>query len=485
MKSLILSASLIATGISAVYVEPVQAAQELVQKAKADNQLQKKSDAERERRFEMTEEKLTRLKAELTAKIEQEQQRTDELADTFSENEDKLARLEEDLRLEMGSLGELFGVVRQVAKEIEPNVEESVTAIDANRYSSFVDTIIEARTLPSMPELTGLWLSLGEQIDASAQLSAVEVPVVALNGEVQNQSAFRMGAFALVGDQGYLKWDNSRERAVLYTNQPSLVPSASAFESLSNEPGANQAQVWDVDPSRGVILSQRELNPTIQDRLEAAGVVGKVILGLLAIGLLIALYRGVALAIAQVKIRKQLKTPNQVGNNPLGRILSVYNKENNRTVEALELRLLEAVVDEQTQLEKGLSMLKLFAALAPMLGLLGTVTGMIETFQVITHFGNGDPKVMAGGISMALMTTVLGLVAAMPLLLAHNILSTQAENIRNILEKQGIGLVAQQAERDDQIEVFSKHSALKETPSKGTPSNETGSSHAPLQETTA
>ncbi|NMT04022.1 MotA/TolQ/ExbB proton channel family protein, partial [Vibrio parahaemolyticus] len=107
-----------------------------------------------------------------------------------------------------------------------------------------------------------------------------------------------------------------------------------------------------------------------------------------------------------------------------------------------------AVVDEQTHLEKGLSMLKLLAALAPMLGLLGTVTGMIETFQVITQFGNGDPKVMAGGISMALVTTVLGLVSAMPLLLAHNVLSSQAENIRSILEKQGIGLVAEQAERD-------------------------------------
>lgn len=144
----------------------------------------------------------------------------------------------------------------------------------------------------------------------------------------------------------------------------------------------------------------------------------------------------------------QLKTPERHGDNPLGRVLSVYDKEKHRSVEALELRLLEVVVDEQSHLEKGLSMLKLLAALAPMLGLLGTVTGMIETFQVITQFGNGDPKVMAGGISMALITTVLGLVAAMPMLLAHNILSSQAESIRTILEKQGIGLVAAQAEND-------------------------------------
>lgn len=124
----------------------------------------------------------------------------------------------------------------------------------------------------------------------------------------------------------------------------------------------------------------------------------------------------------------------------------MYNKEKKQSVESLELRLLESILDEQQGLERGLSMLKLFAALAPMLGLLGTVTGMIETFQVITQFGNGDPKVMAGGISMALITTVLGLVAAMPLLLAHNILSNRAEVIRNTLEKQGVSLVARRAE---------------------------------------
>ncbi|EKG51094.1 motA/TolQ/ExbB proton channel family protein [Vibrio cholerae HC-52A1] len=197
-----------------------------------------------------------------------------------------------------------------------------------------------------------------------------------------------------------------------------------------------------------MLLEQLALTPTLSQRLQAGGVIGNVILVLLGVGLIIALYRGAILATLRQKIKAQLKNPEQPGNNPLGRILAVYNKEQQRSVEALELRLLEAVVDEQNHLETGLSMLKLLAALAPMLGLLGTVTGMIETFQVITQFGNGDPKVMAGGISMALVTTVEGLIAAIPLLLAHNILSAQAEAIRNILEKQGIGLVAQQAERD-------------------------------------
>jgi len=158
------------------------------------------------------------------------------------------------------------------------------------------------------------------------------------------------------------------------------------------------------------------------------------------------------LMLARRKIQQQLANPSKIGNNPLGRILKVYVDSKvksalHNSTEALELRLMEVVVDEQQGLDKGLSMLKLLAALAPMLGLLGTVTGMIETFQVITQFGNGDPKVMAGGISMALITTVLGLVAAMPLLLAHNILSTQADNIRDTLEKQGISLVAEEAEK--------------------------------------
>ncbi len=206
-------------------------------------------------------------------------------------------------------------------------------------------------------------------------------------------------------------------------------------------------QVAVVDPSRGIMLEQLANSPELKDRIEHGGVVGKIILGLLAVGAIIALFRGAKLIVVRQQIKSQLKNPSQPGNNPLGRVLGVYSKEHNRSVEALELRLLEAIVDEQQGLEKGLSMLKLLAALAPMLGLLGTVTGMIETFQVITQFGNGDPTVMAGGISMALVTTVLGLIAAMPLLLAHNMLSTQAENIRNILEKQGISLVAQQAEK--------------------------------------
>ncbi|PTO95206.1 flagellar motor protein MotA [Vibrio sp. 10N.286.48.B8] len=438
-----LAALLCITSISFSAFSASDSTAQLVNKAKSENRTQASHNVVREADFKKTEQELKAIKAQLEAKRTSIQGATDALTQTFSDNENKLARLEEKLRLETGSLGELFGVVRQNAKELGAELSSTVNSVDRAEHTATVDQIIDAKSLPSMPQLSGLWMSMVEQIQASSELSKSQIAFINGEGNTQTVDAYRLGSIGLVTDQGYVSWNTQREDAIAYLKQPSNGPTLASLSTLANGDVSNVV----VDPSRGFMLEQLALTPSLTDRLQAGGVVGKVILGLLAIGLIIALVRGVSLAIARQKIRAQLKNPEQAGDNPLGRVLAVYNKEQNQTVEALELRLLEAVVDEQTHLEKGLSMLKLLAALAPMLGLLGTVTGMIETFQVITQFGNGDPKVMAGGISMALVTTVLGLVAAMPLLLAHNILSTQAENIRNILEKQGIGLVAEQAEK--------------------------------------
>ena len=438
-----LAALLCITSISFSAFSASDTTAQLINKAKSENRAQASHNVVREADFKKTEQELRAIKMQLEAKRKSVQNATDVLTKTFSDNENKLARLEEKLRLETGSLGELFGVVRQNAKELGAELSSTVNSVDRAEHTTSVEQIIDAKSLPSMRQLSGLWMSMVEQIQASSELSKSQIAFINGEGNTQNVNAYRLGSIGLVTDQGYVSWNTEREDAIAYLKQPENGPTLTSLSALANGEVANVV----VDPSRGFMLEQLALTPSLSDRLQAGGVVGKVILGLLAIGLIIALVRGVSLSIARQKIRAQLKNPEKAGDNPLGRVLAVYNKEQNQTVEALELRLLEAVVDEQTHLEKGLSMLKLLAALAPMLGLLGTVTGMIETFQVITQFGNGDPKVMAGGISMALVTTVLGLVAAMPLLLAHNILSTQAENIRNILEKQGIGLVAEQAEK--------------------------------------
>ena len=420
------------------------AAQDLTTKAQVENKQERAHNATREANFKAQEAELKKKKAELVALRNSLQKQADQLSAQFSKNEDQLARLEEKLRLESGSLGEIFGVVRQNAKELQSDMSSSVTGADRQQLASVIDDIVAAKSLPSMKQLIGLWHSMEEQVQASGEIAPITISYINGDGKTVQEKAVRLGTFGLVTEQGYVQWNNARKDAVAYDRQPEDGPTLTSLNDVLQGDVKNIV----LDPSHGTLTKQLALEPTMMDRLEAGGAVGNVIIALLVIGLIIAGYRGVTLTLARKQIKAQLKNPSQPTNNPLGRVLSVYSKEKKLTVEALELRLLEAVVDEQTQLERGLSMLKLLAALAPMLGLLGTVTGMIETFQVITQFGNGDPKVMAGGISMALVTTVLGLVAAMPLLLSHNILSSQAESIRNILEKQGISLVAEQAEQE-------------------------------------
>ncbi|EGR0309021.1 TPA: MotA/TolQ/ExbB proton channel family protein [Vibrio cholerae] len=434
----------LALSLPFAFASVANASNSLVQQATQEKAQQQQHNQQREAGFVQTAQELQAAKAELLAERNRLQKEADQLSSQFSDNENTLARLEETLRLETGSLGEMFGVVRQNAKELQSELDQSVTGVEPRAHQQSIDDVVAAKTLPSMAQLRGLWQAMSEEIRASGQVQTTEIQWLNGQGETQTVPALRLGSLGLISEQGYVKWDNARQQALSYQQLPSDFPTFSHIRTLVD----GDVVTIKVDPSRGVLLEQLALTPTLSQRLQAGGVIGNVILVLLGVGLIIALYRGAILATLRQKIKAQLKNPEQPGNNPLGRILAVYNKEQQRSVEALELRLLEAVVDEQNHLETGLSMLKLLAALAPMLGLLGTVTGMIETFQVITQFGNGDPKVMAGGISMALVTTVEGLIAAIPLLLAHNILSAQAEAIRNILEKQGIGLVAQQAERD-------------------------------------
>ncbi|HHY0352575.1 TPA: MotA/TolQ/ExbB proton channel family protein [Vibrio cholerae] len=434
----------LALSLPFAFASVANASNSLVQQATQEKAQQQQHNQQREAGFVQTAQELQASKAELLAERNRLQKEADQLSSQFSDNENTLARLEETLRLETGSLGEMFGVVRQNAKELQSELDQSVTGVEPRAHQQSIDDVVAAKTLPSMAQLRGLWQAMSEEIRASGQIQTTEIRWLNGQGETQTVPALRLGSLGLISEQGYVKWDNARQQALSYQQLPSDFPTFSHIRTLVD----GDVVIMKVDPSRGVLLEQLALTPTLSQRLQAGGVIGNVILVLLGVGLIIALYRGAILATLRQKIKAQLKNPEQPGNNPLGRILAVYNKEQQRSVEALELRLLEAVVDEQNHLETGLSMLKLLAALAPMLGLLGTVTGMIETFQVITQFGNGDPKVMAGGISMALVTTVEGLIAAIPLLLAHNILSAQAETIRNILEKQGIGLVAQQAELD-------------------------------------
>jgi len=172
-----------------------------------------------------------------------------------------------------------------------------------------------------------------------------------------------------------------------------------------------------------------------------------VITPLFFIGLLIALWRFLALTAIGGKVKSQLKSSSANTNNPLGRILKVAEDNPGIDTESLELKLEEAVLKEKPAIDSMLPTLKIISMVAPLLGLLGTVVGMIVVFQAITIYGAGDPKAMAGGISGALITTVKGLLVAIPTVLLHTFLSGKAKHITHVLEEQSAGIIANKAER--------------------------------------
>jgi biopolymer transport protein ExbB len=202
-----------------------------------------------------------------------------------------------------------------------------------------------------------------------------------------------------------------------------------------------------LDVTRGGILSLLVESPTLGERVNQGGIVGYCIIGLGIIGLLIAIWRWIALTIDGRKVASQLKSDKASTDNPLGRVLATYEANRNADTETIELKLSEAALKEMPGLTKGLLFIKVISVVAPLMGLLGTVTGMIQTFQVITLYGAGDPKMMAGGISQALVTTVLGLVVAIPMVLIHTLVSGQSRKIINIINSQSAGIVAQHSER--------------------------------------
>jgi len=255
----------------------------------------------------------------------------------------------------------------------------------------------------------------------------------------------RVGLFNLVSNGDYLAYDsNSRSVSVLPRQPVGLAEGVTALQSSST--GVTPIGIDPTGAAGGGFLKAIINTPTLEERWHQGRQVGYIITGVGAFAVLIALWRFLILTFTSIKIRLQLKREKIKTNNALGRILKVAEDNRGSDTESLELKLGEAILKESPKIQSGLSLLKIIAMVAPLLGLLGTVTGMIIVFQAITIYGAGDPKAMAGGISSALVTTVLGLIVAIPTLLMHTMLYAKAKILLHILEEQSAGIVAERAD---------------------------------------
>ena len=375
---------------------------------------------------------------------------SERLENTFASNQQKIVDAREALDKRLGALKELFGVLQTVSGDAITRFEGSLTNIQyPNRSQFLVDLgskMASASSLASIEEIEQLWYELQREITEQGKVVKFTTEYATADGERITDDIVRVGVFNIVFEDGYLQYDEQTGNVTELQRQPEQGKYTGSTEDMVDE---TEGYVpFGLDVTRGGILSLLVESPTIGERSEQGGIVGYCIIALGFIGLGIAIWRWFALTTDGRKVSAQLKRDTASTDNPLGRVLTAYEVNAKADTETMELKLSEAALKEMPELTKGLLFIKVIAAVAPLMGLLGTVTGMIKTFQVITLYGAGDPKLMAGGISQALMTTVLGLCVAIPMVLLHTLVSGQSRKIINILQSQSAGIVAQHSERN-------------------------------------
>ena len=374
------------------------------------------------------------------ARLAEAQRLSKELAGQFASNEKQLVELNTRWEQASGDMNEIFAVTRQGASDaVKLLGDSSVQGQYPDRLTA-LKAMAQDKQVPDRAALALLPATLLQEIRESGRVVQFDGKVLNAQGAASEQALTRVGSFAVFDSEGFLQ--PGGEGLI-----PVLGLPGGLLSELTTYKG-KEGEALPLDPSHGVLLEMLAQAPTFWQQVQQGGQVGAIIVLLAAIGLGIAAVRLWTLSRELTLVRRQLKSGEYHADNALGRVLTVAEQHPELSMETLELRLDEAILQETPRMERGIGMVKVIAAIAPMLGLLGTVTGMIGTFQAITQFGTGDPKIMAGGISMALITTVQGLVAAIPLILAHSLLQSRFTELSNVLEQQVAGILAERAENN-------------------------------------
>ncbi|WBA80690.1 MotA/TolQ/ExbB proton channel family protein [Endozoicomonas sp. GU-1] len=444
VKPLVVSLGLGLT-FSAGASEGAAALQDLLNKIKADSVTESRDNKAREARFLSDKNSQQRLLAEAKAELKAQETLSDQLLKQSDDNEKVLKETQNTLDIRSGELKELFGVVRQFAGDNKGIFEASMITAQYPERTAFMAEMAESKKLPTTAKLEQFWHEVLREMVESGRVVNMPATVVYGEGDEAQKDIIRVGSFNAIADGKYLTYSP----AVGKFQELSRQPQSGILSAVSElEASATGYTPFYLDPSRGQILSLLVQSPSIGERIDQGGVVGYVILGLGAFGLLLAAACFINLTRIGQGVRKQQKTDQVIKGNPLGDIMQAYQDNRDADLETLELKLDEIIMRAAPSIERGVGGIKLIASVAPLLGLLGTVVGMIATFQAITLFGTGDPKLMANGISEALVTTMLGLVVAIPTLFTHSLVNSKSRRLIQVLEEQSAGFIARHQEQD-------------------------------------
>jgi biopolymer transport protein ExbB len=391
------------------------------------------------------------LKAE-QRELARQERIADQLEEEFRKNQEKLRIAEEAYLKQLGSLNELFGHMQSITTDSRVTFETSLTAAEFGKdrekfLGDLTQKMGESTELPTIEEIERVWYEIMREMKATGEVSRFTATVINVDGTQTECDVVRVGVYNAVCGNSYLEYVPTKGQYQFLARQPAgrYTSSASRVSNADASSGYVSFSVDPSGPSGGALLANLVQNPSLLERINQGGIIGYIILAIGGITLLYAIYKYVMLWMMGREVQAQLDSSTPNSNNPLGRVLKVGASHMKETIDRLELKLAEAIMAERPSIERGISFVKIVSVVAPLAGLLGTVTGMIVTFQQITLFGTGDPKIMAGGISQALVTTVLGLVVAIPTTLAHSFLQSSARSVVDVLEEQATGIVAEKA----------------------------------------
>ena len=413
--------------------------EQLLELVKDGATLRTEEDKKRLDSFNRSKQKQEKLLADARWLLKKESSREKRLTKQFEDNDSRLSDLEEQLNLKIGTLGELFGVVRQLSGDAKNTYSQSLTNLEFPSRIEFLGNLAERKELPQVAELEQLWFELLNEMNASGMVSKFSSEVLDTSGDSAVYDIVRIGQFNAIADSNYLRFIPEEQSLEFLSKNPD--GSRSSLRQLSNFNDGDYVE-FAIDPTRGSLLNLILQNPSVVERINQGGIPGYIILIILASGLILGGLRFTFLYNSQKTLIQELESGKFNEGSPLKDIDDVLKQKDKLDQDQLETKI-EAILSRIGPLyEKSITTIKLLAAVAPLLGLLGTVIGMIGTFQAITLFGTGDPKLMADGISQALVTTMLGLIAAVPLLFVHNQLDTRSREIIQIIEEEAIGKIA-------------------------------------------
>ena len=425
-------------------LKTIETMEQLLDSVRVDGRQTRAVNDRREQKFLDARDQQQELLDQAMARLDREEQRSVRLQNEFETNEKILEDIGETLRIRLGNFGELFGVMRQAAGEVIATVRNSIVSLQYPNREHAIIGLVESTGVPSIEQMSKLTVVMLEEMTQAGRVDRFQKQVVLPGGSTADAEIVRVGVFNTITEDFFLKFIPDTTSLQVLARQPARRYRSMADDLFNLEKGYTTMAV---DPSRGQILGLLIQAPGLWERIRQGGLVGYFIIFIGLLGAVLSVWRLRILREEGRAINLQLATDKISTDNPLGRILSVYDDNETIDPESLELKIDEAILREVPQLEKYHSIVKVFAAIAPLLGLLGTVVGMIVTFQALTLFGTGDPKLMAGGISQALVTTMLGLIVAIPLVFLHSILTSWSGTLIEILEEQSAGLIARHAEK--------------------------------------